>query len=108
MSSPSPGTTPPPPKDPREQQPKPGSGDPITAFGLTSAFALLAIVPILFTIIFHLGAAFLSYKKYGSIGWAILNFFFAVFYYPYYAFALNDGVTESSQPSLLGGRRRRR
>ena len=49
---------------------------------------VLAIIPALFALFFHLGAAYLSYKKYASIGWAIVDFFFAVFYYPYYAFFL--------------------
>lgn len=52
----------------------------------------------------HLAAAKLSYDKYGSIGWAILDFFFGTIYIPYYAFFLN---TPSQQP-MFGGRPRRR
>jgi hypothetical protein len=67
----------------------------------------LAIVSLVFGIIvglvWHLGAASLSYAKYGSIGWAILDFFFATFYYPYYALVLNTPST----PSMFGGRRLR-
>jgi hypothetical protein len=68
----------------------------------------LGIVSLIFGIIFafvwHLGAASLSYAKYGSIGWAILDFFFATFYYPFYAFVLN---TPPAPTSMFGGRRRR-
>jgi hypothetical protein len=68
----------------------------------------LGIVSMIFTIIFlfvwHLGAASLSYAKYGSIGWAILDFFFASFYYPFYAFFLNTPATPPS--TMFGGRRK--
>jgi len=67
----------------------------------------LGIVSMVFTIVFlfiwHLGAASLSYAKYGSIGWAILDFFFATFYYPFYAFFLN---TPAQPTGMMGGRRR--
>ena len=73
-----------------------------------SSTAGLGIVSMIFTAIFlfvwHLGAASLSYAKYGSIGWAILDFFFATFYYPFYAFVLN---TPPAPTSMFGGRRLR-
>lgn len=50
-----------------------------------------------------LAAAKLSYDKYQSPLWAFLDFFFAVFYIPYYAFFLNS----PSSPAM-GGRQRRR
>jgi hypothetical protein len=59
---------------------------------------------ILFAFVWHLGAASLSYAKYGSIGWAILDFFFATFYYPFYAFFLN---TPAQPTTMFGGRRRK-
>ena len=52
----------------------------------------------------HVAAAKLSYDKYGSIGWAILDFIFGSIYIPYYAFFLNSS---SAQPTM-GGRPRRR
>jgi hypothetical protein len=55
----------------------------------------------LISVIWCYGAASLSYAKYGSIGWAILDFFFATFYYPYYALVLNTPT-----PTMMGGRRR--
>jgi hypothetical protein len=74
----------------------------------SSTAAGLGIVSLIFTIIFffvwHLGAASLSYAKYGSIGWAILDFFFATFYYPFYAFFLN---TPTPSMGMMGGRRRK-
>jgi len=62
-----------------------------------------AVIGTLFAFLWSFGAARLSYLKYGSIGWAILDFFFATFYYPFYAFFL----AESSVAPMMGGRRRR-
>ena len=64
-------------------------------------FVTGAVFAIVFTIVFHLGAGYLSYQKYGSIGWAILDFFFAVFYYPFYAFFLNTPAAPSYP--MMGG-----
>jgi hypothetical protein len=66
----------------------------------------VAILPILFFIFFHSGAAYLSYQKYGSFLWAALDFFFAYFYYPYYAFFLSKDVQPPQ--SIIGGRRLKR
>jgi len=60
-----------------------------------------AVFAALWMFVWNFGAASLSYAKYGSIGWAILDFFFAVLYYPYYALVLNTPT-----PTMLGGRRR--
>ena len=57
-----------------------------------------------FAFLLHAAAAKLSYDKYQSVGWAILDFIFGSVYIPYYAFFLN---TPSSQPAM-GGRGRRR
>ncbi len=53
---------------------------------VTTSITAIAIIPLIFTIVFHAGAAYLSYQRNQSMGWAVLSFFFAVFYYPYYAF----------------------
>lgn len=66
----------------------------------------VAVLPILFLIFFHSGAAYLSYQKYGSFMWAALDFFFAYFYYPYYAFFLSKDVPPPQ--SIIGGRRLKR
>ena len=74
-------------------------------FLVGGAGILVTILSSILLIAFHVGAAKLSYDKYGSIGWAILDFFFATVYYPYYAFVLNyPGVGTAT---FLGGRRRR-
>lgn len=70
-----------------------------------SAFGLLLIFPIVFAIMFHFGAAYLSYQKYQSGLWALLDFFFAVFYYPFYAFFLAKDPGPSM--GMMGGRRRK-
>ena len=72
-----------------------------SATGLGIASMVFGII---FAFVWHLGAASLSYTKYGSIGWAILDFFFATFYYPFYAFVLN---TPPAPTSMFGGRRRK-
>jgi hypothetical protein len=87
---------------------------PATGFG--AILGGLAILPILFLIVFHAGAAYLSYQKYQSGMWAAVDFLFAYFYYPYYAFFL-AGAPASVEASpintmmggfkkLFGGRRR--
>jgi type IV secretory pathway VirB2 component (pilin) len=63
-----------------------------------------AVIGVILAFLWSFGAARLSYLKYGSIGWAILDFFFASFYYPFYAFFLAEG-TAPSVP-MMGGRRR--
>ena len=66
-----------------------------------------AILSILFFLLLLLGPAVsafkLSYDKYGSVLWAVLDFFFPVFYIPYYAFFLNT----PSSSGVFGARRRR-
>lgn len=61
------------------------------ATGITT----IAIIPAIFALVFHAGAAYMSYQRNQSFGWAILHFFFAVFYYPYYAFTQAGKPVES-------------
>ena len=64
-------------------------------------FGIFALIPIVLLVAFHVGAGYLSYQKYGSFGWAVLDFIFAYFYYPYYAFFLSG---ESAAPApMMGG-----
>jgi hypothetical protein len=64
------------------------------------------IFSLIFTIVFHAGAAYLSYQKYQSGFWAVIDFFFAFFYYPYYSFYLASAPAPS-QGVFAGGRRRK-
>ena len=57
-----------------------------------------------FAFLLHAAAAKLSYDKYQSPFWAVIDFIFGSIYIPYYAFFLN---TSSAQPTM-GGRPRRR
>lgn len=72
----------------------------------TSWFAGMGTLTILMSLAFYFlfsyGAAKLSYDKYRSIGWAILDFFFSSFYYPYYALVLN-----TPSAVIVGARRLR-
>ncbi len=63
------------------------------------------IVTFIFTILFGLGASRLSYVKYGSVFWAVIDFFFASLYYPYYALVLNEPCVAPGM--MMGGRRRK-
>lgn len=63
----------------------------------------LGLLPILFLIFFHSGAAYLSYQKYGSGLWAFIDFIFAYLYYPYYAFFLSSPPEQPT--TVFGGRR---
>ena len=95
---PSPPNVPPP-----ESNTGPANSD---AKDTSSTMGTVAIVggvfSFIFLLIWHYGAASLSYAKYGSIGWAILDFFFATFYYPYYALFLNTPTA-----TMMGGKRRK-
>ena len=62
---------------------------------------LVSILGTLAALIFHAGAAKLSYDKHGSIGWAFLAFLFGSLYYPYYAFFV------SGSAPMMGGKRLR-
>jgi len=91
---------------PAEQKPAIQGTPTQISSGFGVALGALAILPFLFLIIFHLGAGYLSYQKYGNIGWAVLDFLFAYFYYPYYAFFLANAPAEPAPvaaPTMLGG-----
>ena len=72
--------------------------DPKYEVEYTALSIVSAVFALIFFIVFSYGAAKLSFDKYRSIGWAILDFFFSSFYYPYYAIFLNS-------PTAIGGRR---
>jgi hypothetical protein len=79
--------------------------DAVTASSSVYSFGLFVILFVVFIIMFHFGAAYLSYQKYGSILWSILDFFFAGFYYPFYAFFL--AKDPGPYAGMMGGRRRK-
>jgi hypothetical protein len=69
---------------------------------------VLGVLVFLYFLAFHLGAAVLSYQKFGSFLWAILDFFFPYFYYPYYAFvAGKQEVAPVETTGMAGGALRR-
>jgi hypothetical protein len=57
----------------------------------------------LYGIIIAVGAAYLSYRTYGSAMWAVLAFFFPYLYFPYYAFF---ATIPQPQQSIIGGKRK--
>lgn len=83
--------TPPPPGSTKESTTK-------VSTEYSDMMTLYSIIGFIFAVLFSYGAAKLSYDKYRSIGWAVLDFFFSWFYYPYYAIVLNT-------PTYIGGRR---
>ena len=72
----------------------------VGAYGIVST-----IISIVFALAFCIGAAKLSYDRFGSAGWALLDFFFAYLYYPYYAFFVSGPVQQPA--SIMGGKRRK-
>jgi len=78
--------------------------------GLASIAVFVVFLCFFFGIIYSYGAAKLSYDYNRSIGngsaffWAVICYFFAGMYYPYYAIFLNP---VSSTATMTGGRRHR-
>lgn len=70
--------------------------------GIFGLFAGIGLFSLIFFLIFHIGAGYLSYQKYGSMLWAVLDFLFPYFYYPYYAFFL---AKDMPPQTMLGGRK---
>lgn len=58
--------------------------------GWTPMAIVITFFSVLMWFISYYGAAKLSYDKFGSIGWAILAFIFAPFYYIYYAYFVSS------------------
>ena len=108
MSTPETTPTPPAADAPATTTPETTTGEGGKWFAVGGiALGILGILISLYFFAFHLGAAVLSYQKFGSFLWAILDFFFPYFYYPYYAFVASKEpapVPESS--GLVGGARR--
>ena len=80
--------------------------DVATLFSGTNAIGMG--IAILFLIVFHAGAGYLSYQKNQSPGWAFVAFLFAVVYYPYSAFTSSAPAPQTMFGGLrkLIGRRR--
>jgi energy-coupling factor transporter transmembrane protein EcfT len=74
-------------------------------FAALAGAAFVAIFSLVFFLAFHIGAGYLSFQKYGSFLWAVLDFIFPYFYYPYYAFFLAKDVPPQT---MFGGRRLKR
>lgn len=69
-------------------------------------FTIAWVISLILLFVFHLGAAYLSYQKFGSMMWAVVDFIFAYFYYPYYAFFLasTPAVSAPMTPvAMVGG-----
>ena len=67
--------------------------------------SILALFGGLFGLLIHFAAAKLSYDKYQSPFWAVIDFIFGTIYIPYYAFFLNTPTTPAP---MMGGRHKRR
>lgn len=89
------------PTNPALTQPPTAQPPPPTVLG--GIMTIFAAFGGFFAFLLHLSAAKLSYDKYQSPFWAVIDFIFGTIYIPYYAFFLN---TPSQQP-MMGGRRRR-
>ena len=84
------------------QQATPGASTSVV--DTSSIMSMLSVsMGVIVHLIFSYGAAKLSYDKFGSVGWAILDFFFSWIYYPYYALFLN---TPSPALGIVGAARK--
>lgn len=103
-----PETTPPAADAPATTTPETTTGEGGKWFAVGGiAMGVLGILISLYFFAFHLGAAVLSYQKFGSFLWAILDFFFPYFYYPYYAFvASKQEVAPMESTGMAGGARK--
>ena len=63
---------------------------------------------VVWLVLFHWGAAKLSYDTFGSVGWGALDFFFPYLYFPYYALFVSTPKPTSIISGITGGGRRRR
>ena len=70
---------------------------------VSTGIMTIAIITAIFALVFHAGAAYMSYQRNQSIGCSIMSFFFAVFYYPYYAFFINEAPAPSGILGMTGG-----
>jgi uncharacterized RDD family membrane protein YckC len=91
------------PNQPKDQAPAPPVEAVLPTTGWGALMSGFAIIPLVLFLAFHFGAGYLSYQKYGSFGWAFLDFIFAYFYYPYYAFFLAKDPGPSM--GMIGGRK---
>ena len=79
----------------------PPAPEPVSWGAFITTLLTVFLVPIIFGLLFAYGAAKLSFDKYGSFGWALVDFVFPMFYYPFYAVVLN----KPSSPSIMGAMR---
>ena len=74
--------------------------------GITLGSMMTISLSLIAHLIFSYGAAKLSYDMFGSVGWAVLDFIFSWFYYPYYALFLHKAPVQAPL-GIVGARRRR-
>ena len=78
--------------------------EPVSSSG-SSAFGIgFMIFYVLIMLVSMAGAAKLSYDKFHSVGWAILDFFFSTYYYIYYAFFVSKPSSTPGVHPLAGGK----
>lgn len=68
----------------------------------------MIVINVLLGLVYCYGAARLSYNTFGSMGWAVVAFFLAPIYYPYYAIFVSQPAPPPSVMSDMFGARRRR
>ena len=82
-----------------------GSTTADASVGITLGSMMTISLSLIAHLIFSYGAAKLSYDTFGSIGWALLDFIFSWFYYPYYALFLNKPAPQAPL-GIVGARRK--
>ena len=94
-----------------EEEKKPGEEEKKPVVDVKDPIAIaMIVINVLLGLIYCYGAARLSYNTFGSMGWAVVAFFLAPLYYPYYAIFVSQSAPPappSIMPDIMGGRRRR-
>lgn len=67
-----------------------------------------SVFSFLFSMLFSLGAATLSYRRYGSTFWAVIAFLFSPIYYIFYALYLDrpQPTSPNGVQAIMGGLRK--
>lgn len=104
MASSASAATPPPPPPQQTQEKKKATIDLGVDVKDPLAIAMI-VINVLVGLIYCYGAARLSYNTFGSMGWAVVAFFLAPLYYPYYGIFVSQPAPPPS--GFFGGRGRR-
>lgn len=88
-------------EEPKKEEPKKAGTEKELEPLMMALVSISAVFGGIFYIIFSYGAAKLSYDRFQNVGWAVVNFLFPMFYYPYYALTMSGAQQYGGRKSLL-------